>query len=96
MRNYIQSSRCARQLLKMSRKFVNRKEEGKRIAQISGAVIKIDDSHYGVRSKSGDNTYTITADQSGWMCSCPDYARHNAKCKHVYAVEFYRSQNAIF
>ena len=30
-----------------------------------------------------------------WMnlkqtCSCPDYACHNAKCKHVYAVEIYR------
>ncbi|MGA9842562.1 MAG: SWIM zinc finger family protein, partial [Nitrososphaeraceae archaeon] len=32
------------------------------------------------------------ATQSGWACSCPDYARYNAKCKHVYAIEFYRRQ----
>ena len=51
----------------------------------------IDESYYNVRSKSGYNTYTVTATQSGWICSCPDYARYNAKCKHVYAVEFYRS-----
>jgi hypothetical protein len=38
MKNYLLSSRCARQLLKMSRKLVNREEEGKRIAQTSGAI----------------------------------------------------------
>ena len=55
----------------------------------------IDDSHYDVRSNSGFNTYNVVATKFGWACSCPDYARHNAKCKHVYAVEFYR-QSAIF
>jgi uncharacterized Zn finger protein len=35
----------------------------------------IDDSHYRVRSKSGFNTYTVTATQSEWICSCPDYAQ---------------------
>ena len=24
----------------------------------------------------------------GWSCSCPDYAYRQAKCKHIYAVEF--------
>ena len=55
----------------------------------------IDDSHYEVRSMSGDKTYTVTAIKSGWACSCPDYARYNTKCKHVYAVEFYRNQDKI-
>jgi predicted nucleic acid-binding Zn finger protein len=54
----------------------------------------INDSHYGVRSTSGNNTYTVIATQSGWACSCPDYARYNAKCKHIYAVEYDRGQNA--
>ena len=35
---YLLSSRCARQLLKMSRKLVNREEEGKRIAQITAPL----------------------------------------------------------
>ena len=41
-------------------------------------------------------TLVVTATKSEWTCSCPDYARHNAKCKDVYAVEPYRRQSAIF
>jgi uncharacterized Zn finger protein len=94
MKNYLLSSRCAR-CLKMPRQLVNREELGKLIAKTSGAILMINESNYNVRSKSGYNTYTVTATQSDWTCSCPDYARYNAKCKHVYAVEFYRSQSAI-
>jgi predicted nucleic acid-binding Zn finger protein len=82
--------------LKMTRQLVNRETLGKIIAQTSGAISMINDSHYGVRSTSRDNTYTVIATQSGGTCSCPDYARHNVKCKHVYAVEFYCSQSATF
>ena len=89
------SSRSAR-CLKMPRQLVNRGELGKLIAQTSGAILMINESNYRVRSKSGLNTYTVTASQSEWICSCPDYARHNTKCKHVYAVEFYQRQNAAF
>ena len=80
---------CAR-WLKMPRQLVNREELGRLIAQTIGAISMINESNDIVRSKSGYNTYTVYAVQSGWSCSCPDYARHNAKCKHVYAVEFYR------
>ena len=82
-------------LLKMPRQLVNREEQGKLIAQTSGAISMINESNYRVRSKSGYNTYTVIATQSGWVCSCPDYARHNAKCKHVYAVEFYRQSTTF-
>ena len=75
----------------MPRQLVHREELGKLIAQISGAITMIDDSHYSVRSMSGDKTYTVTAAKSGWVCSFPDYARYNAKYKHVYTVEFYCS-----
>ena len=78
----------------MPRKLVNREEKGKLIARTSGAISMINESSYSVRSNSGYNTYTVIATESGWVCSCPDYARHNTKCKHVYAVEFYRSQGA--
>ncbi|HEY7572565.1 MAG TPA: hypothetical protein VH796_14455 [Nitrososphaeraceae archaeon] len=40
----------------------------------------INESNYIVKSTSGYNTYTVTATKSEWTCSCPDYARHNAKC----------------
>ena len=78
----------------MSKRLVNREEQGKLIAQTSGAISMINESNYIVKSTSGNNTYTVTATKSEWICSCPDYARHNARCKHVYAVEFYRSQSA--
>jgi SWIM zinc finger len=74
----------------MPRHLVNREEQGKLVAQTSGAISVINESNYRVRSKSGYNTYTVSATEFGWVCSCPDYSCHNAKCKHVYAVEFYR------
>jgi hypothetical protein len=77
----------------MSKRLVNREELGRLIAKTSDAITMIDDSLYGVRSKPGYNTYTVIATKSGWVCSCPDYARYIAKCKHVYAVEFYRRQS---
>ena len=57
MKNYLLSSRCARQLLKMPRQLVNREEQGKLIAQTNGAVSMINESNYIVRSKSGYNKY---------------------------------------
>jgi hypothetical protein len=72
---------------------VNREELGKLIAETSGSISVINESNYIVRSQSNNNTYTVTATKSGWGCSCPDYARYNAKCKHVYAVELDSSQS---
>ena len=76
------------------KRLVNREEIGKLIAKTSGAILIINESNYMVKSTSGNNTYTVIVTESGGACSCPDYARRNAKCKHVYAVEFYRSQGA--
>lgn len=79
------------QLLNMPRQPVNREELGKLIAQTSGAISMINELNYVVRSQSRNNTYAVIKIKSGWTCSCPDYARHNAKCKHVYAVEYHSS-----
>ena len=75
----------------MSRRLVNREEEGKLIAKTSGAISMINESNYRVRSTSGNNTYTVIATKSGWACSCRDYICCNIKCKHLYAVEFYHN-----
>jgi hypothetical protein len=77
----------------MPKRLVHREELDRLIAQISGAISMINESNYTVKSKSGNNTYTITAYKSVWTCSCPDYARYNAKCKHVYEIEFDRIQS---
>jgi hypothetical protein len=57
--------------LKMSRKLVDREEEGKQIAQTSGAISMINESNYIVRSTSNNNTYSVTVTKSDWTCSCP-------------------------
>jgi len=51
----------------MPRQLVNREELGRLIAQTSGAISMINDSNYKVKSKSSDNTYTVTAIQSEWI-----------------------------
>jgi hypothetical protein len=61
----------------MPRQLVNHEKLGKFIAKTSGAISMNDDSHSGVRSKSGYSTYTVIATKAGWTCSCPDYARHS-------------------
>lgn len=78
----------------MPRQLVNREEQGKLIARTSDAIMMINKFNYSVRSKSGYDTYNVIVTQSGWVCSCPDHACRDLKCKHVYAVEIYRCQNA--
>jgi predicted nucleic acid-binding Zn finger protein len=79
----------------MSKRLANNEELGRLIAQTSGAISVMNESNYRVRSTSSNNTFTVIATESG-VCSCPDYASHNAKCKHVFAVEFYHSQSTTF
>lgn len=51
----------------MPRRLVNREEEGKLIAQTSGAISMFNESSYRVRSKSGYNNYTVIATEYGWI-----------------------------
>jgi hypothetical protein len=48
----------------MHRQLVHREELGKLIAQASCTITMIDDSHYGVRLKSGFDTYNVAAAKS--------------------------------
>jgi hypothetical protein len=79
----------------MPKQLVNREEQGKLIAQTSDAITMINGSNYTVRSKSGYYIYDVTSTQSGWICSCLDHTCRDVKCKHIYAVEFYRRRNAM-
>lgn len=50
-----------------------REQKGFTIAQLDGAVKRIDDNTYQVRSQSSiKRYYDIVAIESGWKCSCPD------------------------
>jgi transposase-like protein len=66
---------------------VNREQLGQIIAQTFRAVRRINQSRYFVKSQSGNDKYEVSANQLGWVCSCPDQKFRGVKCKHIYAVE---------
>jgi hypothetical protein len=55
MKNYHLRSRYAR----LAKQLVNHEEQGKLIAQSSGAVTMINESNYSIISKSGYHTYNV-------------------------------------
>jgi len=64
-----------------------RKERGKAIAEVHG-VKRLDANSYKVTSQSGNGSYDVHSDESGWKCTCPDHIYRNVRCKHIWAVEF--------
>lgn len=39
-----------------------------------------------VRSLTSGGIYVVDPAEAGWSCSCPDYHRRNAPCKHIVAA----------
>jgi SWIM zinc finger len=39
-----------------------------------------------VRSLTSGGIYVVDPGEAGWTCSCPDYRRRNAPCKHLVAA----------
>lgn len=64
-----------------------RRERGLEIAKTEGAVRRVWDGLYYVRSQSGNAEYQVSESKRGWVCSCPDFSHRNARCKHLWAVE---------
>jgi len=48
----------------------------------------IDKEHFLVPSQSGQGKYTVEHAES-WACSCPDFQKNKAPCKHIYAAKFF-------
>ena len=68
-----------------------REERGQAIAKLQNQIQRIDDFLYTVKSQSGKGEYTVYQVDGEWHCECLDHRYRNAKCKHLFAVEF--SQN---
>ena len=53
------------------------------------ALVQIEKSRIGykVPSQSSAGSYVVNVDDDP-TCTCPDFAKRQARCKHVYAVEF--------
>jgi len=63
-----------------------RQAKGHQIAAIEGAVTRIDENTYHVRSQSGNGIYVVAWTNNGWTCSCPDHQfRGGIRCKHIHA-----------
>jgi len=61
---------------------------GQAIAKQEGQIKRLDGSTYRVGSQSGHDLYTVALRNGVWDCSCPDHIYRDAKCKHIWAVEF--------
>jgi len=71
----------------MNKQLIDRKEQGKVIAQMNGSIQRISERSYIINSQSGNGSYNISATELGWNCSCPDHIYRGIKCKHIHAVE---------
>ncbi len=64
-----------------------REEKGKQIANTEGCVIRMDDTHYMVKSQSHRGLYAVDETMIGWRCNCPDHTYRGMKCKHIWAAQ---------
>jgi transposase-like protein/predicted RNA-binding Zn-ribbon protein involved in translation (DUF1610 family) len=60
---------------------------GEAIAKIEGAITRIDQNEYRVRSQSGAGEYRVVSGELGWLCSCPDASFRKLTCKHIWSVQ---------
>lgn len=67
--------------------FDYRASRGKEIASVESNIRRVDQNEYRVKSQSGKGEYVVISTESGWSCSCPDFAFRGVKCKHAFAVE---------
>lgn len=60
--------------------------EAKAHALVAAGAVSKAGNEYHVRSESSDVVYRVWCDEHGPVCSCPDFARRHAPCKHVLAA----------
>ena len=71
----------------MSKTAINRQRLGVLIAETNGAIRRISELQYVVKSQNGNGEYDICSTDLGWVCSCPDHKFRGVKCKHIFGVE---------
>src|SRR5438034_6043515 len=62
-------------------RFFYNTQEGMVIANISGAINRIDETKYVVKSQNGNGDYDVCSTELGWVCSCPDHKFRGVKCR---------------
>ena len=67
----------------------NCKRIKKTIAGLKDSIKRMQENFYKVKSQSNNGKeYDVNLIGETWICSCPDFAYRNEKCKHIFAVEF--------
>src|SRR5271168_1777627 len=67
-----------------------RREQGAEIASIARITKKGGVWLVPSRTRTG-RKYTVCPDKNNPHCTCPDHETNGGKCKHMWAVEFYRT-----
>lgn len=63
-----------------------RRQKGMEIAKTG--KVKYDSGKWRVPSQSLNKTYDVILKLEKSVCNCPDYLERDAKCKHIFAVEY--------
>jgi len=68
-----------------------RKQKGLEIAA-TAKIIKKGNS-WSIPSQSGKGRHTVRLQTKDLFCTCADFETNGCKCKHIYAVEFFRQRS---
>jgi transposase len=67
----------------------DRWEKGREIAAIPGAIERVKDDLFLVKSQTGPGAYRVVLGGEKPECNCADFIKRNLPCKHVASVRFY-------
>lgn len=67
---------------------LTREQKGHNLCFQKGAISRLDESTYQVKSQSGNGHYVVIETPFGRKCNCPDHVYRHVKCKHIIAVEY--------
>lgn len=67
---------------------LTRTEKAYKITFQPGAIKRLDDNTYSVRSQSGNGSYVVVSTELGWKCSCADHQYRHVQCKHIIAINY--------
>lgn len=67
---------------------LTRSEKAYQIVFEKGAISRLDENTYQVRSQSGNGSYVVVVTPFGKNCNCPDHVYRRLTCKHIIAVNY--------
>jgi transposase len=72
----------------MEKQITARETRARAILANEGAIKKVGEHTFAVKSQSGNGLYKIEGGNE-WKCTCPDYVNRGSQCKHILATKYY-------